>query len=210
MTRLDDEVGSGRRQVSVLLPGWLCGFRAAAFEPEAVVSGLHDMAAMSEAIEQRGRHLGAAEDRRSFAEAEVRADDDTGSFIEFAEQMEEQRATRRAERQIAQFVEDDEIGVDQASGDLACLAVVLFLFEGVDEFDGGEEPDALAVMLDGVDADRGGDMRFAGAGAADEDNVVGVVEELTAMELTHKRLIDLAAGEVEAGYAPVGREARRR
>jgi hypothetical protein len=51
--------------------------------------------------------------------------------IEFAEQMEEQRATRRAERQTAQFVEDDEIGVDQASGDLACLAVVLFLFESV-------------------------------------------------------------------------------
>jgi hypothetical protein len=40
----------------------------------------------------------------------------------------EQRATRRTERPIAQFVEDDQIGVDQASGDLACLAVVLFLW----------------------------------------------------------------------------------
>src|ERR1700677_2274863 len=31
----------------------------------------------------------------------------------------------------------------------------------VDEFDGGEEPDALAVMLDGLDADRRGEVRFA-------------------------------------------------
>ena len=161
---------SGRRQVLVLLPGWLCGFCAAAFEAEAVVSRLHDVATMGEAIEQRGRHFGVTEDRRPFAEAEVRCDDDAGSLIKFAEQMEEQYSPGRAERQVAQFVEDDEIGVDQASGDLACLAVVLFLFEGVDEFHSGEEPDALAVMLDGLDADRCGDMGLARAGAADEDD----------------------------------------
>jgi hypothetical protein len=31
--------------------------------------------------------------------------------------------------------------------------LALFLFEGVDEFDGGEAPDTLAVMFDGLDAD---------------------------------------------------------
>jgi len=34
----------------------------------------------------------------------------------------------------------------------------------VDEFDGGEEPDALAVMLDGLDADRCSEMRLPRAG----------------------------------------------
>ena len=46
---------------------------------------------MGEAIEQRGGHLGIAEDRGPFAEAEVRGDDDAGPLIELAEQMKEQR-----------------------------------------------------------------------------------------------------------------------
>lgn len=35
------------------------------------------------------------------------------------------------------------------------------------------EPDALAVMFDGLDADGRGEMRLARAWAADQDNVVG-------------------------------------
>ena len=67
------------------------------------------------------------------------------------------------------------------------------------EFDGGEEADALAMMLDRLDADRGGEMRLACAGAADQDDIVRILQELAAMELTYERFIDLAAGEVEAG-----------
>ena len=40
----------------------------------------------------------------------------------------------------------------------------LLLLELVDEFDGGEEPAALAVMLDGLVADGDGQMRLACAG----------------------------------------------
>ena len=83
--------------------------------------------------------------------------------------------------------------------DLSGFALKLFLLEGVDEFDGGEEPDALAMVLDRLDADRRSEMRLARAGAADQDDIVGVFQELAAMELTRERLVDLAAGEVEAG-----------
>jgi hypothetical protein len=38
------------------------------------------------------------------------------------------------------------------------------LFESVDEFDGGVEPDTLAAMLNGLDADRDGEMRLPYAG----------------------------------------------
>ena len=93
------------------------------------------------------------------------------------------------------------------AGDLSWLSLKLFLFEGVDKFDGGEEPDALAVVLDGLDADRRGEMRLAGAGAADQDDIVGVFQELAAMELTRERLVDLAAGEVEAGKIAIVRKA---
>jgi hypothetical protein len=77
--------------------------------------------------------------------------------------MEEQGPAGGAERQVSELVEDDEIGVGEPGGDLAWFALKLLLFESVDEFNGGEEADALAVMLDRLDADRGGEMRFAGS-----------------------------------------------
>ncbi len=79
--------------------------------------------------------------------------------------MEEQSSSGSAERQVAEFVEDDEVGIGKPSRNLAGLPLVLFLFEGVDEFDGGEEPYALAATLDGLDADCRGEMRLTRAGA---------------------------------------------
>src|ERR1700728_2771338 len=191
--------GSGVRQVPCFLLGGFGGLRRAVFEAKAVVSGFKNVAAVGEPIEQRGRHLGIAEHGGPLAEAEIGGDDDAGALVELAQQMEEQGPAGGAERQVAKLVEDDEIGVGEPRRDLARFALKLLLFESVDEFDGGEEPYALAVMLDGLDADRGGEMRLAGAGAADQDDIVGVFHELAAMELTCERLVDLAAGEVEAG-----------
>ena len=57
--------------------------------------------------------------------------------------MEQQGAARGAERQISKFVEDDEVGADQAFGDLAGPAQQFLLLERVDELDGGEDPTAL-------------------------------------------------------------------
>src|SRR5258708_36835993 len=104
------------------------------------------------------------------------------SFLrKLAQQMEEQGPAGGAERQVAKLVEDDEIGVGEPGGDLSWLALKLLLFESVDEFNGGEEPYALAMVLDGLDADRGGEMRLACAGAADQDDIVSVFQELAAM-----------------------------
>ena len=75
--------------------------------------------------------------------------------------MEEQGSAGGAERQVAKLVEDDEIGVGEPGGDLSWFALKLLLFESVDEFNGGEEADALAMVLDRLDADRGGEVRFA-------------------------------------------------
>jgi hypothetical protein len=87
--------------------------------------------------------------------------------------MEEQGPAGGTERQVTKLVEDDEIRVGEPRRELAGFALKLLLFESVDEFDGGEEPYALAVMLDGLDADRGGEMRLARAGR-DSDTAPGV------------------------------------
>ena len=76
--------------------------------------------------------------------------------------MEEQCSAGGAERQVAKLVEDDEIGVSEPGRDLARFALKLLLFKSVDEFDGGEEPNALAVVLDRLDADRSGILPVPG------------------------------------------------
>ena len=163
---------------------------------------------MSEAVEQRRRHFRIAEDGRPFAEAQVRRDDDAGSLVEFAEQMEEQRSAGGAERQVAKLVENDEVGIGEPAGDLSWLSLKLLLFEGVDQFDRREEPDTLAVMLDSLNADGRRKVGLARAGAANQNYIVGVLQKLAAVELTNKRLVDLATGEVEPGEIAIVREAR--
>src|ERR1700750_6339 len=66
---------------------------------------------------------------------------------------------------------------------------------------------AFAMMLDRLDADRGSEMRLARAGAANQDDIVRVFQELATMELTCERLVDLATGEVEAGKVAIVGEA---
>jgi len=41
-------------------------------------------------------------------------------------------------------------------------------------------------------------MRFAGAGATDQHNVLGTIHELAAMQLPYRGLVDLTGRKVEA------------
>ena len=64
---------------------------------------------MGQAIEQRRCHLGIGEDARPFAKRQVRGNDDRSAFAEAADEVEQQLAARLGERQIAEFVENDEV-----------------------------------------------------------------------------------------------------
>lgn len=46
------------------------------------------------------------------------------------------------------------------------------------------------MMLDCLDTEGGGNMGFACAGATDQHDVVGLIEEVAAMELAHERLVE--------------------
>ena len=84
------------------------------------------------------------------------------------------------------------IGVHQPMRDLPGLAAGLLLFERVDEFDGGEEADPPVVMLDRLHAQGRGHVRLACAGAADQHDILGVLQELASMQLPHECFVDLA------------------
>ena len=81
----------------------------AGLEAPALVAGLDDVAVVGEAVEERGRHLGVAEDGGPFAEVEVRRDDDRGALVEAADQVEEQLAAGLREGEIAELIQDQEV-----------------------------------------------------------------------------------------------------
>ena len=105
-------VGSGRGRAA----------QARFLKRQDFVAGLDDLAVMGQAIEQRGRHLGVAEDARPFAEGEVGGDEDRGALVEPADQMEQQLPAGLGEGQIAQFVEDDEVEAGEIVGEASLTA----------------------------------------------------------------------------------------
>src|SRR5260370_6997447 len=89
--------GAGRGFGAGASAGWGV-IVSAAFESPAVIAGFDDIAVMSEAIEQRGGHLGVTEDAWPFTEGEIGGDDDRGAFVEPADEMEQELAARVGER----------------------------------------------------------------------------------------------------------------
>jgi hypothetical protein len=87
------------------------------FESPTVVTCFHDVAVVSQAVEQCGRHLCIAEHAGPFTEREIGGDDDGGALVKPADEMEQQLAAGSGERQVAEFVEDEEVHVGQMIGD---------------------------------------------------------------------------------------------
>src|SRR5208337_1245462 len=163
-------------------PTWISGgcgggsLSASVFEPPAGVAGLDDVAMVGQAIEHGSGHLGVAEYLRPIGECQVGGDEQRGVLVEFADQVEQQLTAGLAERQIAEFVDDDEIVAQQRLGQAAAAAGRLLLLELVDKIDEVEEPSSGAS----ADDRRGhgdAEMGFAGSGAADEDRIAFGVEE---------------------------------
>src|ERR1035441_3637590 len=54
------------------------------------------------------------------------------TLVELREQMEQQRAARLAERQVAELVEDDDVHAQQTAGDATGFALDFLLLQRVD------------------------------------------------------------------------------
>jgi len=59
------------------------------------------------------------------------------------------------------------------------------------------------VLGDRLDADGGGEVGLAGSGAADQDDVLGLLGECAAGELLDLPSINLRLGELESGEVAV-------
>ena len=122
---------------------------------------------MSEAIEQRGGHLGVAKYARPFAESEIGGDDDRGAFVEPADEMEKELAAGLGEGQVAELVENDEVHAGEMIGDPALPTAAGLGFEPIDEIDDIVEP-ATGAGADAASRDGDGEMGFAGSGRSSD------------------------------------------
>ena len=151
---------------------------------------------MSEAIEQRRRHLGIAEHAGPFAEGEVGGDDDRGALVEPTDEVEQELSAGLGERQIAEFVEDDEVHASEVFGKPSLPRVAGLGLEPIDEIDHVVEP-AAAAGANATSGDGDGQVGFAGAGSADQNGVALLGDEVAAGEVAHQRLVDRRALELE-------------
>ena len=100
---------------------------------------------MGERVEQSGGHFGVAEHGRPLAEGQVGRDNDRCPLLERADQMEEKLAAGLSEREIAEFVHDDEVEPGNEVRKPPLFAIVCFRLKPIDEIDDIEEPAPCSV-----------------------------------------------------------------
>ena len=111
--------------------------------------------------------------------------------------MEQELPAGLGERQVAEFIEDDEIEPGEMLGQLAGAILAPLELQAVHEVGGvvearpGAGPNAAA-------GDGDAQVRLARARAADQHDVALAPHERTGSEITHERLVDRSSGKFEA------------
>src|SRR4051794_16442607 len=161
----------------------------AVLEAPALVTGFDNIAVMSQSIQQRGCHLGVAEDARPFGEGEIGGDDDRGALVEPADQMKEELAAGLGEGQIAELVEHDEVHAGEVIGEPSLPAGAGLALQPVHQVEDDVEA-ASCAATDARSRDGHGEMRFAGAGSADQDGVALLGQEGTGCQTADQTFVD--------------------
>src|SRR5262249_48227172 len=110
--------------------------------------------------------------------------------------MKEQLATGLSERQVAELVENNEVHASEIFGEPPLPAGAGFALQPVDQVNDREEA-ASGAAADASSRNSYGQMRLAGAGAADQHSVALFGEKGAARQIADQRLVDRCAGEVE-------------
>jgi len=162
---------------------------------------------MGDAIEQGSCHFGIAEHGHPFGERQVGCDNQRGLLVKLANQMEQEGAAGGRERQIAQFIEDHSVGLDQLSGQISCFPLLFFALQLVHQIDRVIKADAFALM-DGGNTQSRGQVGFAGSGSAYQDQVVRCFHKGGARQLLDLGLWQRRFRPIDPGQIAMHREAR--
>ena len=163
---------------------------------------------MDEPVDHRDGGDLVAEDLAPGAEGLVAGDDQRGAFVARRDEAEHQVGGFGVERDVADFV-DDQQRDERQPAQFGVEAVVAFgVGEPGDPFGRGGERDALAGEA-GADRDGDREVGLAGAGRAEQDDVLAGVQEVELAEVLDDLALDRALeGEVELLERLAGGEAR--
>ena len=158
----------------------------AAFKTPAVVTGLDDVAVMSQAVEQRSGHLGVAEHARPFADCQISGDDDGGSLVKPADEVEQELTTGLCERQVAQLVKNDEVHAGQMFREPALPTVSGLGLEPVNEVDDVVKAPSRSIA-DTASGYGDGQMRLASSEFTDEQDWFRTINVAAFGQVSHLR-----------------------
>src|SRR5690606_21558261 len=107
--------------------------------------------------------------------------------------MEEELTAGLGEREIAQFIHDDEVEPGDEVGKTALLTIARFRLKTIDEINDVIEAPACTVTDQGA-GKCDGQVRFSSASSADKNDVVLLSKESSGCEVAHQAFIDRGAG----------------
>ena len=176
-------------------------------EPVALAFGLDDAAAVGEPVEGGAGESFGSEDLGPGFEGQVGGDDEAGAFVGGGDDVEEQFGADFGCGDVAEFVEDEQVELGELGLEAEEAAFVPGLDQGGDELGGAVEADFVTAGA-GFGGQGGREVGFAGAGVADEEDVLALVDVFAAGEFGDELFVDGGAGgEVEALQGLDGREA---
>ena len=131
-------------------------------EPIARSFDLNDRSMVEKPVQQRGGDDGIAEDFAPFGKSAVRGEDHRALFVATIDELEEQIAAARRDRQVSDLVDDEQRWTTQVADTLTQHAIAFGLGQGGNNVSQGGEVDA-AAGFDSLDGERGSQMGLAGA-----------------------------------------------
>ena len=181
------------------------GFAAFA-QPEAFAVHFEDMDVMGQAVQNGAGEAFRAEDLGPFIEWQVGGDDDRAALVALGDDLEQQLGAGLAERNEAEFVDDQQVLAGQQLLQTLKAPFVGSLDQFVDQ--GGSRREAnLQTLLAGRQSEPQGDVGLAGAARAQGDDVLAPIDEGAAGQFHGQGLVQRGDDlEVEAVQALGRRE----
>src|SRR5207248_44650 len=142
-------------------------------QPVTVAADGDDMAVVEQAVEDGSRHDRIAEDGAPFANRAVGGDQHAAAFVTARHQLEEEMRRVWFERQIAEFVDDQELGFGEEAEALFETTVGVRLDQPCHQRRRRHEEHRIA-LADGGAAEPDGKMGLADAGRAEHEQRVAM------------------------------------
>lgn len=160
---------------------------------------------MGNTTQKRGCHLCITKDGDPFPKLQVRCDDDAGLLVELAGEMEQQRAAELWEWDISQLVDDHAVQRCQLPYNFPGITLGLLSDQSVDQINRIEEARFFA-LIDQCGSQSNGNVGFACAGSAHQNEIVGVLGKLSGTKGIDPGLSDGGCAVIEGGKILVMRE----